>query len=148
MVMGGWGLFSIFQKYLLNRETRKSLYDFLAQMEKNLEFFYVMDQRQFITHGFLTDAWPAVKGMEIIKRHGSILAYARCMEEFNDSLKNYKEFEAWYTGDVNNKKAENARKLHELKSELDQKLRSLEAVIIAAGQDLEREMLKLGLLES
>ena len=92
-------------------------------MEKNLEFFYVMDQRQFITHGFLTDMWPLVKDMDIIKQHETIAKYAQAMEDFNHSLKAYKEYEAWYTGDVKNKTPENARKLHALKNELDEKLK-------------------------
>jgi len=38
--------------------------------------------------------------------------------------------------------------LHALKDELDGKIMGLEAVIILAGQDLEREMLQLGLLKA
>ena len=35
-----------------------------------------------------------------------------------------------------------------MKQELDEKLRAMEAVIIPAGQDLEREMVRLGLLKA
>jgi hypothetical protein len=140
-------MFSIFKNNSKEGQLRKTLFDFLAEMEKNMELFYVMDQRQFITGSFLTDVWPLVKDMDIIKRHGTIAGYAKGMEDFNHSLKTYKEYEVWYTGDVKNKTPENARKLHALKHELDLKLKSLEAVIILAGQDLEREMLKLGLLK-
>ena len=42
-------MFSIFKKNSKDEQLRKNLFDFLAEMEKNLEFFYVMDQRQFIT---------------------------------------------------------------------------------------------------
>jgi len=113
-----------------------------------MELFYVMDQRQFITSGFVTDTWPKVKDLEIIKRHESIAMYARATEDFNNSLKAFKEYEAWYTGDINHKTPENAKKLHAQKHELDMKLRAYESVIIPAGQDLEREMLKLGLLKA
>jgi len=141
-------MFSIFKKYSKDGQLRKGLFDFLAEMEKNLEFFYVMDQRQFITHGFLTDVWPRVKDVDIIKQHESIAKYVQATEDFNLGLKAYKDYEAWYTGDLKNKNPENARKLHALKGELDQKLKGMEALIIPAGQDLEREMLKLGLLKS
>lgn len=141
-------MFSIFKKNLKDEKLKKILFDFLAEMEKNLEFYYVMDQRQFITHGFLTDMWPLVQNMDIIKKHETIALYAKAMEDFNNSLKIYKEYEIWYTGDIKNKNPENARKLHALKHELDQKLKVMEALIITAGQDLEREMLKLGLLRS
>jgi len=141
-------MFSIFKNDFSDRQLRKDLFDFLAEMEKNLELFFVMDQRQFITGGFLTDVWPRVKDVDIIKRHESIVIYAKATEDFNHSLKAYKEYEAWYTGDVNHKTPEGARKLHALKHELDGKLKGMEAVIIPAGQDLEREMLKLGLLKA
>jgi len=139
---------NFFKKYSKDEQLKKDLFAFLAQMEKNLEFFYVMDQRQFVVHGFLTDIWPLVKDMDIIKRHETIAAYARATEDFNHSFKNYKEFESWYAGDINNKTPENARKLHALKNEMDMMLRSMEAIIIFAGQDLEREMIKLGVLKA
>jgi hypothetical protein len=141
-------MFSIFKNDPKDGQSGKNLFDFLAEMEKNLEFFYVMDQRQFITHGFLTDCWPRVCDMDIIKQHETIAQYARGAEDFNHSLTAYKEYEAWYTGDVKNKTPEGARKLHALKHDLDQKLKTMEALIIPAGQDLEREMVKLGLLKS
>jgi hypothetical protein len=139
-------MFPIFKKKSLDARLRMNLFDFLAEMEKNLELFYVMDQRQFITNGFLTDIWPRVKDTDILKQHQSIIVYVKAMEDFNCLLRTYKEFEIWYTGDANHKTPENARKLHGLKHELDEKLKTLEAVIIPAGQDLEREMLQLGLL--
>jgi len=141
-------MFSKFKKNSKEGQLKKDLFDFLAEMERNMELFYVMDQRQFITCGFLTDVWPRVKDMDIIKSHGTIAVYATAMEGFNQSFKAYKDYETWYTADINRKTPENARKLHALKNELDQNLKSLEAVIILAGQDLEREMLKLGLLKA
>jgi len=140
-------MFSIFNKKS-DSQLRKNLFDFWAEMEKNLEFFYVMDQRQFITNGFLTDMWPVVKEIDVIKKHGTIATYALAIEDFNQALKTYKDYEVWYTGDVTHKSPENARKLHALKNELDVKLRGMEAIIIPAGQDLEREMVQLGLLKA
>jgi len=141
-------MFSIFNKKSKEEQLKKDLFDFLAEMEKNMELFYVMDQRQFITSGYLTQLWPRVSHIEIINKHRTIVEYARAMEDFNRSLKAHKDYENWYTGDINNKSPENARKLHALKNELDLKLKDMEAVIIQAGQDLEREMVKLGLLKT
>jgi hypothetical protein len=141
-------MFPIFKKISKDAQIKKYLFDFLAEMEKNLEFFYVMEQRQFISHGFLNDTWPLVKDMDIIKRRESVRVYAAALEDFNRSLKAFKEYEAWYTGDVDHKSPDNARKLHALKHAVDEKLKGMEAVIIPAGQDLEREMLELGLLKS
>jgi hypothetical protein len=141
-------MFSFFKEGPIDRRSRKLLFDFLGEMERNMESFYVMDQRQFITAGFLTETWAPVKDMDIIKSHESIALYARATEDFNLSLKAYKDFEAWYTGNTEHKTQENSKKLHALKHELDLKLKAYEAVIIPAGQDLEREMLKLGLLKA
>jgi len=141
-------MFSIFKKNSKEAQLKKDLFDFLAEMENNMESFYVMDQRQFITHGFLMDVWPVIKDIDIIKRHGSIISYAKAMEDFNHSFKAHKEYEGWYSADLKNKTPESAKKLHALKDELDGKIMGLEAVIILAGQDLEREMLQLGLLKA
>ena len=141
-------MFSLFNKKSIDAKMKKDLFDFLAELEKNLELFYVMDQRQFITNGFLTDVWSRVKEMDLIKKHETVIQYARAVQNFNLGLKAHKDYEAWYVGDVNNKNPENARKLHALKNDLDLKLKDLEALIILAGQDVEREMLKLGLLKA
>jgi len=140
-------MFSIFKNNSNEKQLRKSLFDFHAEMDKNMEIFFVMDQRQFITHGFLTEQWPLVNGIDIIKKHETIAKYALATVDFNSSWKAFKDYEAWYTGDVNNKSPENARKLHAQKHELDLKLKAMEAIIILAGQDLEREMVQLGLLK-
>ncbi len=141
-------MFSIFKKKPADEDLRKVLFDFLAEMEKNLEYFYVMDQRQFITHGFLMECWPQVRALPLIQGHASILAYARSLEDFNASLKAYKDYEQWYTSHVDHKNPENARKLHAMKNGLDVKLKTLEEVIIPAGQDLEKEMIKLGWIKA
>ena len=141
-------MFSFLKKSSQDAQLKKLLFDFLAEMEKNLELFFVMDQRQFITHGFLTEMWPLVKEIDFIRKHEAIVVYAKATVDFNDDLKKFKEYEAWYTGDHNNKSPENGRKLHAMKHELDLKLRGMEAIIIPAGQDLEREMLRLGLLKA
>lgn len=138
----------IFRKKTNEEPLKKELFAFLNELEKNLESFYVMDQRQFITQGFLLETWGNVKDRDIIKRHGSIAKYAAATEDFNHSLKAHKEFETWYTSDINHKTPDNARKLHAMKNELDLKLRAMEALIILAGQDLEREMIRLGMLRS
>ncbi len=126
---------------------RKQLLDFLSEMDKNLELFYVMDQRQFITEKFLLKAWEPVKEMDVIKKHESIKAYALTLAQFNGSFNAYKEFEKWYTEDITRKNIENAKKLHGLKNDLDNRLKGLDAVIIPAGQALERELLALNIIK-
>jgi hypothetical protein len=140
-------MISFLKKLGSGRGTKKDLLDFLQEMEKNLEIFYVTDQRQFITHGFLTDVWPRVKDQEPVRRHVEIAAYIRALQDFNGLYKDHKEFEQWYVSDLKNKTPDNARKLHGMKQQLDERLKTLEATIILAGQALEKELLQLGMLK-
>ena len=128
------------------KSLKKNLLAFLDEMEKNLENFYVMDQRQFITQGFVMAKWLLVKDEEVIKKHETILVYAHTLEGFNNLFKEYKEYEQWYASDMKNKTPENARCLHGMKHELDKQLKNMEAIIIPAGQALEKQMLEMGLL--
>lgn len=123
---------------------KKQMLSFLDEMEKNLELFYVMDQRQFILGGFHDKAALAVESLESVKKHESIRVYLAAIRDFNNSFAAYKEYEQWYASDTQNKTQENAKKLHASKHALDNKLKTLEAIIIYAGQDLERELLQLG----
>ena len=125
---------------------KKQLLAFLDEMEKNLETFFVMDQRQFITHGFRMEAWPLVKDLDIIKKQEAITAYAGAIEEFNRLFKEQKEYEQWYVSDLKNKTSDNARKLHAMKQELDTRVKAMEAIIIPAGQALEKELLQMGFI--
>ena len=136
------------KKILGQRKLKKGLFAFWTEIEKNLELFYVMDQRQFITQGFLLCAWESVKGEDAVKKHEPILVYARAMERFNRLHKEHKEYEQWYAVDLKNKTPDNARKLHGLKQELDKQLKGMEALIIPAGQALETEMVTLGWLKN
>ena len=134
-------------KFLNQWRLKYRLIAYLNEMEKNLELFYVMDQRQFITHGFTIEVWERVKNDEIIKKHNDIVACVQAMTDFNQQFKNYKDYEQWYVGDVNNKTPDNAKKLHAMKNDLDQKLKGMDALIIPAGQTLEKEMIALGFLK-
>ncbi len=137
-------MFKRIQQIYQQQELRRNLFAFLEEMEKNLENFYVMDQRQFMTTGFVLKQWPKVNTYELVKGQQAIAVYAQAVEEFNQLLTKHKEYERWYASDMKNKTPENARQLHAMKQDLDQKLKSMETVIITAGQALEKEMLRLG----
>ena len=136
-------LLSDFRK---KRQLKRYLLPLYEEMKKNLEIFYVMDQRQFITSGFHLVVWPLVKDLEAVKKHETITVYARALDEFNRLFKQQKEYEQWYISDLKNKTPDNARVLHSLKNDLDQKLKVMEAIIIPAGQALETELLQLGFI--
>ncbi len=136
------------QALLERRKLYKTLRALLAEMEKNLEAFYVMDQRQFITGGFETAAWARVQGMDIVAKQEAIQMYAAAINKFNALFQEYKAYEQWYASDMKNKTQDNAKKLHGLKHELDTRLKDMEGIIIPAGQALEKEMLTLGMLKN
>ena len=46
-------MFSIFKRNSEEQRLRRNIFAFWAEMDKNMELFYVADQRQFITGGFL-----------------------------------------------------------------------------------------------
>ncbi len=141
-------MFDIIKSWRTKSLLRKQLLAFLDEMEKNLEIFYVMDQRQFIIHGYSMDVWEKVKDLNIIKSQEAIKTYAVDLIAFNNAFKEHKEYEKWYTSDVQNKNVENGKKLHDLKNKLDARIKPLEAVIIAAGQALEKELLNLGFINN
>ena len=136
----------LIKKILNQKKLKNNLLAFLAEMEKNLEIFYVADQRQFITQPFLTKAWAAVESEAVVRKHEAILVYAAAVADLNRLLSQQREYEHWYAGDLKNKTPDNARKLHTLKQDLDRKLKNMEPLIIPAGQALEKEMVQLGLL--
>ncbi len=125
---------------------KRKLLAFLDEMEKNLEIYYVMDQRQFVIHGFVMNLWEQVKDLDIIRKQEIIITYAQALLEFNKAFKENKDYEQWYSSDMKNKNNENAKKLHVLKDGLNQRVRTLEAIIIPAGQVLEKELLNLGFI--
>jgi hypothetical protein len=136
----------VIQNLFEKNQRKKNLLAFLNEMERNLELFYVIDQRQFVTQGFSMDSWNLVKDSDMVKKHESIKIYGRSLESFNKHFKEFKEYEQWYASDMTNKTPENAKKLHAMKHDMDQKIKGLEPIIILAGQELEKEMLRLGLL--
>ena len=141
-------MFNAIQSWYTKNSLRKKLLSFLNEMEKNLETFYVMDQRQFIVGGYTMDVWDQVKDMDIIKNQAAVQTYVTALTDFNNAYKEYKEYEQWYSSDTQNKTNDNAKKLHALKNGLDQRIKPLEPVIILAGQSFEKELLNLGLIAS
>ena len=117
-------MFSIFKKNTNSGQSRKDLFDFLAELVKNLEFFYVMDQRQFIESNFEMKAWHKAQQVQDFSFDERLKHYAYIMEEFNKSYAAFKEFERWYASDLKNKTPENAKVLHTQKQELEKRIKN------------------------
>lgn len=125
----------------------KALMDFYGELKKNLEIFHVMDQRQFIDMEFLLQEWQKARSADWAKPFDKVHLYGRLIEEFNSFYRGFKEYEKWYTADMNNKTRENAEKLHTQRNELDDKLKNLYPVICRAGEQVEYKLIEMGLLK-
>ena len=129
------------------RRIQTLLLPFYDEVKKNLERFYVMDQRQFIDGGFQTRCWDGLKREQGFNFSAKIVQYASAMENFNKAYADYKEYERWYSSDLKNKTPENAKTLHTQKHELDLKLKKLDDIIIPAGEELEKFLIESKILK-
>lgn len=139
-------MFKAIQDWQYKRRLRKSLLGLLDEMEKNLETYYVIDQRQFIVNGFLMHEWERCKDIDLLKKHEAISVYAATLSGFNSAFDEQRSYEQWYTSNMEHKTPDNAKKLHALKNSLMERVKTLEPVIISAGQVLEKELLNLGFI--
>jgi hypothetical protein len=139
-------MLDIIQSWRLKKNLKKQLLALLDEMEKNLETYFVIDQRQFITGGFAMTVWEKTKDLDVVKKHADIKRYGTVLTEFNAAFAENKAYEQWYTSNIEHKTPENAKKLHALKNALDARVKTLEAIIIPAGQALEKELLNLGFI--
>ena len=133
-----------FQK---KRRIQRLLLAFYDEIKKNLERFYVMDQRQFIDGGFQDACWQGIKPDHEFNFGPKILYYGSAIEAFNQVFADFKEYERWYSADLKNKTPENAKKLHSQKHELDLKLKKMDDVIIPAGEELEKFLIEQGIIK-
>jgi len=139
-------MFQQIQAWQAKRQLRTQLLAFLDEMEKNLETYYVMDQRQFIIHGYEMKQWEKCKELDIVKKHEAIQVYGATLTAFNQAHQAHKEYEQWFSSNIDHKTNDNAKKLHDMKNGVVARIKTLEAVIIPAGQALEKELLDLGFI--
>jgi hypothetical protein len=137
----------MFGQFTRQGRLNKALMSFYEELKKNLEIFYVMDQRQFIDMEFRAAEWGRIKTIEEAKPMAQVQAYGAGVEDFNAFYRSFKEFEKWYAADMANKTRENAQKLHTQRSELEAKLKTMYPIICKAGEELEYKLIELGLIK-
>ncbi len=123
------------------------LMPFYGELKKNLEIYHVMDQRQFMDMEFKSEVWKEIKTSAHIQSFDKVQAYGKKIEEFNQLFRGFKEFEKWYASDMANKTRENAQKLHTQRGELESQLKGLYPVICRAGEQIEYQLIALGLIK-
>ena len=140
-------MFAFINDFLNKRHSKHLLLPFYTEIKANLERFWVMDQRQFIDGGFQTQKWDQIKLQNGVQFGDKVKRYTEAIVEFNTMFDTFKEYERWYASDLKNKTPENAKKLHSQKSELDRRLKTLDEVIIPAGEELERMLIDKRILK-
>ena len=140
-------MIKFFTEFQKKRRVQRLLLAFYDEIKKNLERFYVMDQRQFIDGGFQDTCWQGIKSDHEFNFSPKITYYGSAIEAFNQAFADFKEHERWYSADLKNKTPENAKKLHSQKHELDLKLKKMDDVIIPAGEELEKFLIEQGIIK-
>ncbi len=116
--------------------TKKFLLLLWEEMYTNLERYYVIDQRRFISMGFEIKAWDDARYKSGLNFPAQVLAYGAAIEDFNATLEDVHVFEKHYSLDKATMTKENAQILHDKKEVLDRKFESIQPKIIAAQNAL------------
>ena len=126
--------------FLRRRPQKNFLMALWNEVNGNLERYYVVEQRQFITEPFDIEAWEEARMFSRLQFSSGLLEYAAAVRDFNAALKDMKEFEGIYSSSIEKKTRANAEVLHAKKEALEEKLQYLRPVIVSAQKAL-REML-------
>ena len=93
-------------KYIKNINSNSKrdalLLSFLQEVKRNLETFYVIEQRRQKTL-FSLDCWDRIKDREEFSWPNDILKYVYMLKEFNNKLEDVINYQNWYMSDLNNK---------------------------------------------
>lgn len=127
------------------RKTREKrlLLQLCREVDKNLEHYYVLFQINRLRF-FSMESWEQVRQLGLVF-DDSIQEYARRLTDYNAALREFKDFESWYTADSSRKTRENGIKLHDKKKNAQQKFSGLEAVIKAARSGLQEHLQETGI---
>lgn len=140
-------MLSMIKDWQRQQELKKYLRPFWREVCKNLELFYVMDQRQVIDKLFQTQQWLVVQELKNVNFTETIEQYAKAIEEHNTLLVDFKSFEKWYAGDTKNKTRDNAQQLHAKKALVNKHFKTLRPILESAKETLTKRLLSIGVLK-
>ncbi len=104
-------------------------------IDGNLECYYVMSQRD-VRKPLLAPVWFG-EGMAGPALPAPFLEYRARVEGYNTILKEFLEYQRWYSGDIDRQTRDHALILEEKRDRVDQALRGLKPVMDAARDALE-----------
>lgn len=118
------------------------LFKCLNEINANVERFFVVEQRQFITEFFDTaEVEQLIKASEEdLPRE--VLTYQKSMEAFNSALKEAKDFEAQSYAEVAQRTRAIAEVLHDKKEKVEELFKTLRPIIMSAQRSM-RDLLNV-----
>ena len=134
-------LSAFFRPAVNRRRQKKILFDLLAEINTNLECFYVIDQRQFISRGLDLEVWEDAKEFSGITFSQEMQAYAAALADFNRLFASMRAFEEMYSSSIDNKTRANAEILHARKEALEENIKAVQPHILTA-QKIIRALLE------
>lgn len=108
----------------------------LNEMNNNLERYYVIDQRGFISAPFDLEDFQDARHYSGMTFPREVYYYAEVLETFNKLFRECREFEEMYSSGIQNKTHANAEILHAKKEALELRLKDIQGVIVAAQKAL------------
>jgi len=132
------------QDWQKKNQEKRLLLQFRAEIDKNLEQYYVMFQINRLRF-FKMDCWEQVRRQTGLFLDGKIGEYTESLSAYNAALREFKEFESWYTGDSSRKTRDNGIKLHDKKKNAQQRFSGLETAIKGAQSALKEYLRKAGI---
>ena len=139
-------IMKFFQGLRKRQEFKKHWLEFYAEVEKNLESYYVMFQLDRLRF-FNLEAWERIKNNADIRLTSDVLRYIEVINDYNQTLKIFKDYEEWYSSDLKNKIPENGRILHAKKDAAQEKFQGLENIIKRAQQNVRQQLMDLKIMK-
>lgn len=130
----------LWQEYRQRKTIHRTLISLHGEIDKNLENFFVMEQLGRLRF-FTLEVVGRVLENTRFALDESVKIYARTVEDYNRTLKEFQDYEQWYnTEDLSRKTKENGLALHAQKDAAQAKFKNLEKVILAAKKNTEEEL--------
>ena len=140
-------IMKFFQGLRKQQELKKHWLEFYVEVDKNLESYYVMFQLDRLRF-FNLEVWERIKNNADVRMTSDVLRYTEILNEYNKTLKSFKDYEEWYSSDLKNKIPENGRILYAKKDEAQEKFQRLENIIKRAQQNVRQQLMDLKIMKS
>jgi hypothetical protein len=137
-----WDFFKESHKNKLRKRIALALW---AEVKKNLESYYVMCQLERLRF-FQLEAWEESQDHLDLRQVSSFFGYIHAVTYYHAALREFKEYETWYSSDIEHKSQETGRLLHDKREEAKNRFQGLEGIIKAAQLGLEEELRRRRLL--